>query len=184
MSMRTVSRWTLLLAAAAILSACAGSQERGPLDRPVSVESLLTVEEFRAAGLDKLKEEELTALNAGLTRALGTGEGDGVVDEAALAAWEASEDYPLATFGLNDEHPAARARDEMRAQLAESISRWSADTRIHLKNGQVWEVTSSPGTGVPSVEAGESLTIRRGALGSFRLSLEGSNRTIRVRRRE
>jgi len=175
----------LLLPLASMLWACASGPEQASSDRgPVAVESLLTVEEFREAGLDQLSDGELAALDAALNRALGRGEAADGVDQAALAAWEASDDDAFATFGFEHEHPAARAKDQMTAKLEEAVREWRSGTRFKLSNGQVWEVAGSPNVSLPSAESGQVLLIRRGMMGSFRMNLEGENRRINVRRKE
>ncbi|MCP1728385.1 hypothetical protein J2T60_002385 [Natronospira proteinivora] len=188
MTTQTLQNGIIVLATVMILSACAGPEERSEgqaaFSGPVSVASLLTVEEFRAAGLDRLSEEEIAALNQALGRALAAGDEGPRADEGPMAAWEVSESNPFATFGMGDEHPASRAQDEMPAKLAEAIPRWQSDTRIFLENGQIWQVAGTVRSGLPSAEAGDRLIISRGAFGSFRLSLEGSNRTVSVRRKE
>lgn len=57
---------------------------------------------------------------------------------------------------------------------------WSGKTLFRLENGQVWKQTQS---GRVSYRAERpAITIKRAAFGSFRLHVEGLNRSIRVTR--
>ena len=57
---------------------------------------------------------------------------------------------------------------------------WSPNSLITLENGQVWQI--SDGSTRHYVWDNPKVTIRRGALGSFFLDIEGDNRSPRVRR--
>ena len=54
------------------------------------------------------------------------------------------------------------------------------DYRVTLDDGQVWEETQH--TGGPPPEAGETITIKRGALGSYFLTRSRGGLALRVRR--
>ena len=57
---------------------------------------------------------------------------------------------------------------------------WSGQTLFKLENGQVWRQTES---GRMAFQRDRPLiTIKRGAFGGYKLSVEGSNRTVRVKR--
>jgi hypothetical protein len=62
------------------------------------------------------------------------------------------------------------------------FSGWYAGTRIRLANGQVWQVTD--GTSRFADVDNPKVTVRRGALGSFFLDIDGVNPAPRVRRVE
>jgi hypothetical protein len=172
----------ILLILLGLLTACSGlSQRSGP--EVIKVESLLTVDEFRAAGLDTLEEEQLVALDRALTRALLNGGGRGV-DQAALSAWEASDEDEFATFGMPDEHPAARQHRSMSSRLAADVTDWSRGREIPLSNGQVWTVAETVHSGFRVAEADTPVVIQRAAMGSFRMRLGDRNFTPRVRRVE
>lgn len=59
---------------------------------------------------------------------------------------------------------------------------WFPGTRIHLENGQVWQVTD--GTSRFADLDRPKVTVKRGALGSFFLDIDGVNPAPRVRRVE
>ncbi|MBU2179069.1 MAG: hypothetical protein KJ930_06490, partial [Gammaproteobacteria bacterium] len=52
---------------------------------------------------------------------------------------------------------------------------------ITLENGQQWRQTDQAQL---NIQAGDRCTVKRGALGSFLLGIEGVNKKIRVRRVE
>ena len=57
---------------------------------------------------------------------------------------------------------------------------WGPNTRIRLANGQVWQVADGSSRVYDMDDP--KVTITRGALGAFYLSVAGDNRTVRVRR--
>ncbi|HEX4859170.1 MAG TPA: hypothetical protein VFV17_09125 [Usitatibacteraceae bacterium] len=86
---------------------------------------------------------------------------------------------PAATFGLPAKAPDA-ALDRIDSRIEGRFEGWRANSMIRLANGQVWQVTddSSRLLDMDSPKA----SIRRGALGSFFLEIEGTNHSPRVRR--
>ena len=83
-------------------------------------------------------------------------------------------------FGLTThERPAAAGPDLIRAQVAAVTTDRLGKAYVRLDNGQVWSFTA------PDVllRAGEAVTIRRAALGSF-LMTTPSHHTYRVQRSE
>lgn len=86
-----------------------------------------------------------------------------------------------AAFGL----PEARrpeAVDAVNSAVGPNFSGWGPNTRIRLVNGQVWQVID--GTSVALPEGARKVSVKRGALSSFYLDIEGLNTSPRVRRVE
>ncbi len=86
---------------------------------------------------------------------------------------------PLASFGL------PRSDDkvlELVSSIAGAFEGWQKGSRIRLANGQVWQVTDDS-SAIYALQS-PKVTVRRAALGSFVLDIEGANRTPRVRRVE
>ena len=73
--------------------------------------------------------------------------------------------------------------DVLVSRIVGDYDGWSGNTVFRLENGQEW-VQAEAGRwrhrGPPNPE----VTIRRRAFGSYRLQVEGSNKTIRVKRRK
>lgn len=102
------------------------------------------------------------------------------VNTAAVPAAEAPQDAER-RFGLEQIDEANADRIESR--LTGDYDGWWGNTVFRLENGQVWVQTQSGKSrykGAPNPQ----VTIRRRAMGSYRLQVEGSNKTIRVKRVE
>lgn len=86
---------------------------------------------------------------------------------------------PAATFGLE------RAEDktqEITSHISGRFEGWRPGERIRLANGQVWQV-SDDSSGVYYL-LDPKVSVRRAAMGTFVLDIEGARRTPRVRRVE
>jgi hypothetical protein len=104
---------------------------------------------------------------------------------AAAAAPQATAAPPsaasIAAFGSERVLDApGETIDEIQSRLIGELDGWSGETTFTLENGQVWQQAEA---GRLVLQANAPLvTIRRGAFGSYRLSVEGVNRAVRVRR--
>lgn len=162
------------------MTGCAGN-DAARTEQPVALESMLSAAEFRDAGLDQLSDEQLVTLNALLTRELTDVEG---ADPEAVAAWESSNEDVYATFGLESEHPLARARDKMEARLAGEMDSWETGDEIPLANGQIWEVVVKPRRSFGVAVSDVPVTIRRASFDSFLMDVGDKRPAVRVRRIE
>lgn len=72
--------------------------------------------------------------------------------------------------------------EALESRIEGHFAGWYPGTRIRLANGQVWQVTDSSSR-FADVD-NPKVTVRRGALGSFFLDIEGVNPAPRVRRVE
>ncbi|MCH8685817.1 hypothetical protein [Pedomonas mirosovicensis] len=106
---------------------------------------------------------------------------------AAKAAAETKarqEQAQLAAFGSESTAKGKEEREEAPKQISASIA--SIDNNglaglvFTLDNGQVWRQTESKT--LPPVRAGDAVTIRRGMMGGYRMTLERQHRTISVKR--
>ncbi|MEO1327686.1 MAG: hypothetical protein AAFV47_13585 [Pseudomonadota bacterium] len=91
-----------------------------------------------------------------------------------------SEDL-VERFGLEQVETANA--DELESRLVGDYDGWWGNTKFYLENGQVWQQTQ-PGRWRHQGPANPKVTIRRRAFSSYRLKVEGSNRTVRVKRIE
>jgi hypothetical protein len=72
------------------------------------------------------------------------------------------------------------APDEIQSHLIGEFTGWRGNTEFRLENGQVWRQAEADRL---AFQADAPLvTIRRGAFNTYRLSVEGVNRAVRVRR--
>jgi hypothetical protein len=96
--------------------------------------------------------------------------------EAALAA---ARGVPASRFGFS-ETPDIPERVESR--IVGRFEGWNPRDHIRLANGQVWQVADDS-RGVYWLDSPRAV-VRRGALGSFVLEIEGARSFVRVRRVE
>jgi hypothetical protein len=70
--------------------------------------------------------------------------------------------------------------DAIESQIEGLVDGWEAGTLFTLANGQRWMIAD--GSRAALNLRNPKVTIRRGALGTFRIEFEGSNQTARVKR--
>lgn len=105
---------------------------------------------------------------------------------AAKAAAEAEarkEQERLAAFGAQGAQAAGGDEGESIREISASIAELSEGVSgfvVTLDNGQVWRQTEA--RTLPPVRVGDGVTIRKGALGSYRMTLERQKRTVPVKR--
>lgn len=101
-------------------------------------------------------------------------------DAAAVPAAEAPQDAER-RFGLEQIEEANA--DRIDSRITGDFDGWWGGTVFRLENGQVW-VQAQSGKSRYKGDPNPKVTIRRRAFGSYRLQVEGSNKTIRVKRVE
>ena len=84
----------------------------------------------------------------------------------------------LESFGL--ERPQSKEPEQIDSQIDGLFEGWGPNSVISLSNGQRWQV-SDGSSAVLYLNQPKAL-VRRGAMGTFVLELEGSNQTAKVRR--
>lgn len=84
---------------------------------------------------------------------------------------------PDSSFGLRQR---ADPLDAIESTIPGRFDGWEPNTRLTLANGQVWQI-SDGSRGVYWLDS-PKVRIRKGALGSFFLEIEGQNQSPRVRR--
>lgn len=144
------------------------------------VTSIMSLQEFHTAGLDKLTPEQLKALDSAILRHF-----DGAVKSAAKqeATKLASESYALEEersllqrFGL----PSLSLSQDWRSKpvLTGRVTRWVGGNSFQLENGQIWE------GGEPIVYelVDRVIEISPRPNGTFALVVDGKNTTIRIHR--
>jgi hypothetical protein len=154
----------LLLVALASLSWVADAGDTQDFD----VLKTMSVADFRAAGLDKLSDGEVKALDAWF-QAYQRQHGSACPAAAAATAARPS--------AATDDAVA----DSISARLVGDFSGWSGGTVFKLDNGQVWEQTDDSQLTVGRL-SNPRVTISRGLLGAYYLSVEGVRDTVTVRR--
>ena len=141
--MRTLHYLTLALGLLAFAPVPAGER----------IEEQMTLETFRATGLDKLTAEELDRLNDWLRGRL----------ERVEEATRASAEPPT----------------EIRSRIDGDFAGWDGDTVFRLKNGQVWEQRT--GGRWRHRARDPEVVITRNLLGFYRMKLVDEDRSVGVR---
>lgn len=145
-----------------------------------SLEERMSAKDFRAAGLDKLSEAELAALNAWIERNVR-------LADPAVAAAVAQGQVPAAAAGAAA--PSAvesqvgfenAKREKVETSIAGLFKGWFGHTKFELANGQVWQQVEEDRYTM-NVE-NPKVTIEPGAFSSWRMRVEGYNRTTLVKR--
>jgi hypothetical protein len=83
-------------------------------------------------------------------------------------------------FGLEESIAPPPGLGAIETSITGHFDGWGPSTRFRLANGQVWQVAD--GSGRLMEAENPKVTITRGMLGAFYLSVNGDNRTVRVRR--
>lgn len=128
-----------------------------------TIEERMTGADFKAAGLDKLTPEELAKLNEWLQRS----------GQASIGAALPRVDRR----GFED----VQDRTEISSRIVGEFRGWDGGTEFVLENGQVWKQVDIGRLSTPKL-SNPAVTIRSGALGAWRLKIEGYNAFAQVRR--
>lgn len=139
-----------------------------------SLEEQMTGEEFSAAGLDKLTEQELSALNSWI-RARSLATLDAAPAAAASAAAVASEDRR----GFKDEDDDERTT--ISSRIIGRFSGWDGQTVFKLENGMIWVQADKDKFYVKEMENPLAI-IEPGMFGRWHLTVEGLDSECRVER--
>ena len=133
-----------------------------------SLEERMTAAEFRAAGLDKLSDQELAALNEWIRmRSLAEQEA------LALAEQQQRRSGPMPIDDMPEE--------PFEAVIVGPFDGWSGKTEFELDNGMVWQqVGNDRYTTAPMTNP--TVMIRPGLFGNWTLQVEGYNKRTNVRR--
>jgi len=147
--------YAVLLTASPALLAQGGTSFPG-------IEALMTPQEYRAAGLEKLTPAEREALNSFLIR------------------YTAEDSQVL----LRNDEDVKKAVDEQEivSVIQQPFKGWSGDTVFRLENGQVWQQRSSGNY----VYHGHHPQVRiaRNIMGFYFLELSENGKTVLVKRVE
>ncbi len=155
----------LLLAGLSLLLVLAVVPARAQQATPAPLQERMSYAQFKRLGLDKLTPAQLDALNAWLREHGETG--------PALDAAPASSNAPRPAA------PAAQGNADIHARIKGSFRGWDNGTVFTLDNGQRWKVSEDSQLMMRSID-NPKVTLRKGFFGSWLLSLDGTNETVRV----
>lgn len=144
-----------------------------------SLEERMSAKDFREAGLEKLSDAELAALNAWIEHnvrladpAPAGAQGQQPVAAAAVAGEAAGVDSRV---GFENSR-----REGFSSSINGSFKGWTGKTKFELANGQLWQQVGEDRYSMNAENP--TIWIEPGALGSWRLRVEGYNRTTPVKR--
>lgn len=147
------------------LLACLQALHAAAAEAPVDVRTMMSPDEFRAAGLETLTPAQIDALNAWLMRYT-------VVEAPVLRQQNAA---------VREEARRIEAV-ETTSEIAGSFIGWSGKTVFRLANGQVWQQRMS-GSWRHRAES-PAVVVRKNVLGFWELEVVGTGKRIGVRRVE
>jgi len=136
-----------------------------------SLEEQMTGNEFSAAGLEKLTQQELAALNAWIrARSLAT------LDAAPVAASTVVEPGDRRGFKDDDDK-----RTTISSRIVGRFSGWDGQTVFKLENGMIWAQADKDKYYVKEMENPLAI-IEPGMFGRWHLTVEGIDSECRVER--
>lgn len=139
-----------------------------------SLEEQMSGKEFTAAGLDKLSQAELDALNAWIrSRSLATLD---TPKTGAAAAYAGTDNR-----GFEDQKASEMDRSQITSRIKGNFTGWDGNTIFELENGMIWEQADNDKFYIPEVQ-NPTVTIEPGAFKTWRLSVEGYGSDCRVER--
>ena len=140
-----------------------------------SLEEQMTGKEFTGAGLDKLSQQELDALNAWI-RAHSLATLDGPAPAGAAAAVDAEGgDQRGFEMQRGDE------RTTITSRIVGSFSGWDGQTVFRLENGMIWAQDDRDKFYIKAVE-NPVVHIEPGMFSSWHLKVEGYGSDCKVKR--
>ena len=138
------------------------------------VESVMTAEDYAAAGLDKLTDAERKHLSEWLERYRQGAVTGPPPEPKRLSEMSQSEREVV-------KEQRERERDiEIVAKVLPAFRGWSGSTVFHLDNGQVWQQRQSGGMRYTGSES--TVVITRNVMGRYVMSHPDSGRAIGVKR--
>lgn len=133
-----------------------------------TIEERMTGKEFTEAGLDKLSNEELVALNEWLRA------------HSVATLDNASQEYTDAR-GFETQAMAALDDGDIMSPIKGEFSGWTGDTVFELENGMIWQQAEG-GTFYISPTTDAVAVIDKGVFNAWRLKVDGYSKTVRVKR--
>lgn len=142
-----------------------------------SLEEQMTGKEFQDAGLDKLTDQELSALNYWIRRhslaTLDTPQGAA----AATAAVQGGED----NRGFDQKDKKDKEDGPIHSRIAGAFTGWDGQTIFKLENGMIWAQADKDKFYTRAVQSPE-VTISKSLFGAWHLSVAEFDSKCKVRR--
>ena len=144
-----------------------------PAALSADVETQMSAEQFKAAGLDKLSARELATLNAWLQQKVNT--------ETAVAVEKARDEGRKEVVEKNRGFFDFGSSEPIESAIAGEFTGFAKGKRYTLQNGQVWEQIEAA-----SLSSGRKIDvpvkIKPGVMGVWYMQIKGYNTQAKVRR--
>ena len=148
-----------------------------------SVEERMTGKEFMETGLSKLSEQELAALNQWLRAHSVATLGEAVVTGSPNIPGTASAGS-ISSAPVTDRRGLEGKdvdRTHIESQLVGEFTGWDGETVFKLANGMVWKQDETDKYFTKTL-VNPMVTIKPGLWSAWRLSVEGYNKSVQVKR--
>jgi len=150
-----------------------------------TLEERMTGKEFNEAGLGKLTDAELHALNDWLRRhSVATLDNVAVPASGggAAAVSFASSTNTKDLRGFPDEPKSSKGDDVINSSIVGTFDGWSAKgTLFKLANGMIWQQVENDSFSMPAV-SDPAVVVERGFMNRWHLSVLGHKDKVRVKR--
>lgn len=146
-----------------------------------TLEERMTGKEFNDAGLEKLTDSELHALNEWLRRhSVATLDNASAPRSGSPAVSSASPTKDLR--GFPDEPKSSKGDDVINSSIVGTFDGWNAKgTLFKLSNGMIWQQVENDSFSIPAV-TDPAVVVERGFLNRWHLSVVGHKAKVRVKR--
>lgn len=149
------------------------------------LESLMTIEEQRAAGLDELSPRQIDALNAWIDRyaagqIVAPATANPSVTTVSPTTSSPARAPSVAPTAPDDNFRKAPEKVDFVSRISGNFEGWSGSTRFTLENGQVWEQRRGNRWKVSLVNP--EVRITQNFMGAFEMEVLAEGRSIGVRR--
>lgn len=138
-----------------------------------TLEEQMSQQEFEQAGLDKLSSEELNYLNQWLRSR-------NAAPKAAAPARNVESSAPAPAEDKMGFKPRPEDRTTIVSRIDGEFSGWSGRTTFKLQNGQVWRQVD--GKSFPHNSTNPEVRIEPKSFGTWKMYVEGLNRSVKVKR--
>jgi hypothetical protein len=144
------------------------------------IRNVLTRTEFISAGLEKLTEAELVQLSGSLYgwKEIEAAPESSESEEPARVTMQEEAQFGAEKLEKPDE--VENSPKEIESRILGDFRGWKGRTVFRLENGQVWRQTDKKSYYL--VRKDPEVVIRKGALGSYFLSVKGERRRCKVER--
>lgn len=176
--MRTERAFSTRALCSVAIILCAAFPAAMAEDATSELKALMGAETYEAAGLERLSDAERERLYQWLRNRRSqpaAGESDSGGRLAAIERFGRRQDNAFA------ERPQQDPPDEITTRIQGEFRGWRGETVFRLTNGQVWEQAEQGVFAIAPVQRPE-VTIEKGVLGAYYLSVKGYNSSVRVER--